>query len=316
MPAGATQRGTLDVTGAITVTAGLAAVVFAVVRAPEAGWTSAGTVLSGLGGLLLLALFVVLQARLRHPLMRLGIFKAPNLAAANVAQLMLGAAWIPMFFFINLYLQQVLGLGAFASGAALLPLTLTIMVGMIVAAPRLIGSVRSQGDDGRGSGDPGGRAGLAVPDPSRRHLRGRRAARLAGDGGRDGDGVHPLPGHGALRCRPEGGGWPRDRQHELPGGSALGLAAMTAVASAFGADQVGDVQALTDGFSAGLVGAAGLAAAGALLAAVDPEVHEPASRPGLGAGEHHGRGELKCRAGAHRARRPDRPRSRLLAGAV
>ena len=140
MPAGATQRGSLDVTGAVTVTAGLAAVVFAVVRAPEAGWTSAGTVLSGLGGLALLALFVVLQSRLRHPLMRLGIFRAPNLAAANVAQLMLGAAWIPMFFFINLYLQRVLGLGAFASGAALLPLTITIMVGMIVAAPRLIGS--------------------------------------------------------------------------------------------------------------------------------------------------------------------------------
>ena len=43
--------------------------------------------------------------------MRLGIFRRPNLAAANVAQFLLGAAWIPMFFFINLYLQQVLGLG-------------------------------------------------------------------------------------------------------------------------------------------------------------------------------------------------------------
>ena len=87
---------------------------------------------------MLLALFVALQARLRQPLMRLGIFSAPNLAAANVAQLLLGAAWIPMFFFVNLYLQQVLALGAFASGAALLPLTLTIMVGMIAVAPRLI----------------------------------------------------------------------------------------------------------------------------------------------------------------------------------
>ena len=67
--------------------------------------------------------------------MRLGIFTAPNLAASNAAQFLLGAAWIPMFFFLNLYLQQVLGLGAFASGAALLPLTVTIMVGMI-APPR------------------------------------------------------------------------------------------------------------------------------------------------------------------------------------
>src|SRR6476661_8701540 len=138
LPAGVTRRGSLDVTSAATVTAGLAAVVFAVVRAPEVGWTSASTLVVGLGGVALLGLFVGLQARLREPLMRLGIFRAPNLAASNAAQFMLGAAWIPMFFFLNLYLQQVLGLGAFASGAALLPLTVTIMVGMVGAAPRLI----------------------------------------------------------------------------------------------------------------------------------------------------------------------------------
>ena len=60
--------------------------------------------------------------------MRLGIFRTPNLAAANLAQLLLGAAWIPMWFFLNLYLQQVLGYGAFAGGAALLPMTVAIMV--------------------------------------------------------------------------------------------------------------------------------------------------------------------------------------------
>ena len=60
--------------------------------------------------------------------MRLGIFRTPNLAAANLAQLLLGAAWIPMWFFLNLYLQQVLGYGAFESGAALLPMTVAIMV--------------------------------------------------------------------------------------------------------------------------------------------------------------------------------------------
>ena len=137
MPAGAAQRGRVDVLGALTVTLGLAAVVFAVVRAPEMGWGSAGTVVTGLVGIALLVLFVVLQARSQAPLMRLGILRAPNLAAANIAQLLLGAAWIPMFFFINLYLQQVLGLGAFESGAALLPLTVTIMLGMIAFAPRL-----------------------------------------------------------------------------------------------------------------------------------------------------------------------------------
>src|SRR5690606_20383073 len=138
MPVGTTRRGAIDLAGAVTVTAGLAAVIFAIVRAPEAGWWSGSTVLAAAAGLALLVLFVMRQARIREPLVRLEIFRAPNLAAANLAQVLLGAAWIPMFFFVNLYLQQVLGLGAFASGAALLPLTVTIMIGMIVASPRLI----------------------------------------------------------------------------------------------------------------------------------------------------------------------------------
>ena len=73
----------------------------------------------------------------REPLMRLGILRTPNLAAANLAQLLLGAAWIPMWFFLNLYLQQVLGYGAFEGGAALLPMTAAIMVLMVVVAPRV-----------------------------------------------------------------------------------------------------------------------------------------------------------------------------------
>ena len=138
MPAGTARRGSVDVGGAITVTLGLGSIVFAVVRAPQVGWTSASTLVAGLVGLVLVGVFVAVQAKSDAPLVRLGIFKAPNLAAANAAQFFLGAAWIPMFFFVNLYLQQVLGLGAFASGAALLPLTVTIMVGMVTVAPRLI----------------------------------------------------------------------------------------------------------------------------------------------------------------------------------
>jgi len=138
MPAGTARRGSVDVGGAITVTLGLGSIVFAVVRAPQAGWISASTLVAGLVGLVLVGVFVAVQAKSDAPLVRLGIFRAPNLAAANAAQFFLGAAWIPMFFFVNLYLQQVLGLGAFASGAALLPLTVTIMVGMVTVAPRLI----------------------------------------------------------------------------------------------------------------------------------------------------------------------------------
>jgi thymidylate kinase len=112
--------------------------VFAIVRAPEEGWGSAETLLALAGGVGLLAIFVALQASIREPLMRLSIFRTPNLAAANLAQFLLGAVWIPMWFFLNLYLQQVLGYGAFEGGAALLPMTVAIMFLMVVVAPRVI----------------------------------------------------------------------------------------------------------------------------------------------------------------------------------
>src|SRR5919202_58727 len=69
-------------------------------------------------------------------LVPLGIFKTRNLLGANMA--LLGAAWIPMWFFLNLYLQQIIGYGPFESGVALLPMTVTIMGWMIWFMPRLI----------------------------------------------------------------------------------------------------------------------------------------------------------------------------------
>ena len=268
MPAGMTRRGSLDLAGAVTVTAGLAAVVFAIVRAPQAGWTSSGTLVAGVGGIALLGLFVVLQARREQPLMRLGIFKAPNLAAANAAQLLLGAAWIPMFFFVNLYLQQVLGLGAFASGAALLPLTVTIMVGMIAVAPRLIARFGPKAMTV---------AGLATLAAGLVWLQGIRPdgsfwvdvlpATLVTAAGMAMAFI-PSLGLALSSAAPEEAGLAAgivNTSYQV--GSALGLAAMTALAAASGADQLGDAVALTDGFSTGLIGAAGIAAFAAVLAA-------------------------------------------------
>src|SRR4051812_25518242 len=81
MPAAPARRGSVDLVGATLATGGLAALVFAIVRAPEQGWGATETLAVGAGGLLALALFVVVQARRRAPLMRLGIFRTPNLAA-------------------------------------------------------------------------------------------------------------------------------------------------------------------------------------------------------------------------------------------
>src|SRR4051812_31327781 len=267
LPAGMTRRGSLDLTSVATVTAGLTAVVFAIVRAPQQGWSSAATLIPGLGGLALLGLFVAMQAGLREPLMRLGIFKAPNLAAANAAQFLLGAAWIPMFFFLNLYLQQVLGLGAFASGAALLPLTVTIMLGMIGAVPRLIARFGPKVMTVAGLATlAGGLVWLSLLRPDGSFTIDVLPASLIAAAGMAMAFI-PSLGMALSSAAPEEGGLASgivNTNYQV--GSALGLAAMTAVATVFGADQAGNAGALTDGFSAGLLGAAAIAAVGAVLA--------------------------------------------------
>ena len=269
MPSAPARRGSIDIVGAALATGGLAALVFAIVRAPEQGWGSAETLAVGIGGLLALMLFVVVQARRREPLMRLAILRSPNLAAANVAQVLLGAAWVPMWFFLNLYLQQVLGLGAFAAGAALLPLTVAIMVGMVVVAPRVMARV------GAKPMVVGGllvlAAGLAllslvradgsfVVDVLPASLVAAAGMALA---------FIPSLQTAISSARPEEGGLASgivNTSYQV--GSAIGLAAMTALAASQGADQLGKLGALTDGYSAAFLGAAGIAVVGGLVAAV------------------------------------------------
>ncbi|MEV4199778.1 MFS transporter [Micromonospora globbae] len=269
MPAGGARRGSLDVAGALTVTAGLAAAVYAIVRAPEVGWASGQTWLVLAGAVAALVAFVAIQAARRDPLMRLSIFRTPNLAAANVAQLLLGAAWIPMWFYLNLYLQQVLGYSAFPSGAALLPMTVLIMVGMVALAPRAINrfgpkpmvvaglTVLAAGLGWLALVRPGGSYAVDVLPASLVAALGMSLAFI------------PSLGTAISSARPEEGGLASgivNTSYQV--GSALGLAAMTAVAASYGADRVGDLPALTDGFSAAFVGAAAIAAIGAVTAAV------------------------------------------------
>jgi EmrB/QacA subfamily drug resistance transporter len=269
MPAVAARRGSIDLIGAATATAGLALTVFGIVRAPDEGWGSAATLGAIAGGVALLGLFVVAQATRREPLMRLAIFRAPNLASANLVMLLLGAAWIPTWFFLNLYLQQVLGLGAFEGGAALLPMTLTVMALVIVVAPRAIARLGVK---------PTIVSGLLVLATGMALLSLIRAdgsflvdvlpaSMIAAAG-------MALPFIPAMNtaisaARPEEGGLASgivSTSYQV--GSALGLAVMTAVASSQGADQLGDVAALTNGYSAAFLGAAAIAVLGALAAAV------------------------------------------------
>jgi MFS family permease len=130
-PAGSRSRGRIDIAGAVTITAAVSLAVFGIVRGPEIGWDSTEVVISLAAGAVLFGVFLVIQRARRDPLMPLAIWRTPNLAAANVAMALLGAAWVPMWFFLNLYLQQVLHYGPFGSGSALLPMTVAMMVLMV-----------------------------------------------------------------------------------------------------------------------------------------------------------------------------------------
>ncbi len=269
MPAAPARRGSIDLLGALTVTAGLGTAVYAIVRAPDVGWGSAQTWGVLATAVVLLGIFLAIQASRREPLMRLSIFGTPNLAAANIAQLLLGAAWIPMWFFLNLYLQQVLGYSAFPSGAALLPMTILIMIGMIALAPRAINRFGPKAMTVTGLAilavglgwlsliRPDGNFSVDVLPASLVAALGMSLAFI------------PSLGTAISSARPEEGGLASgivNTSYQV--GSALGLAAMTALAASYGAAQLGDLPALTDGFSAAFLGAAGIAAAGAVLAAV------------------------------------------------
>ncbi|GAA3166452.1 MFS transporter [Nonomuraea salmonea] len=277
MPATPSARGSIDVLGTLTVTLGLGTAVYAIVRAPEAGWGSAETWLVLAGAVVLLAAFVAVQARRREPLMRLSIFRTPNLAAANLTQLLLGGAWIPMWFFLNLYLQQVLGYSAFPSGAALLPMTVLIMLGMIVLAPRAIGRFGPKATTVAGLVLlTAGMAWLSLISPDGGFLTDVLPAGLVAALGMSLAFI-PSLGTAISSARPEEGGLASgivNTSYQV--GSALGLAAMTAVAAANGADRLGNLPALTDGFSAAFIGAAAIALLAALTAATTLRTTAPA----------------------------------------
>jgi EmrB/QacA subfamily drug resistance transporter len=138
LPKGVKQKGKVDYTGALSITGALVLLVYAIVTADDTGWMSVQTIsLLSIAGLMF-ALFLTIQRRKKEPLIPLSIFRVPNLLASNIAMALLGASWIPMWFFLNLYLQQVLNYGPFESGLALLPMTIMIMVLMISTTPRLM----------------------------------------------------------------------------------------------------------------------------------------------------------------------------------
>ncbi|WP_283139357.1 MFS transporter [Rhizohabitans arisaemae] len=258
LPATSGRRGSVDVLGAVAVTAGIALVVYAIVAE---NWVAA------LAGAALLVLFLLIQRSARRPLMPLSIWRVPGLAASNLAMTLLGAAWIPMWYFLNLYLQQVLDYGAFASGAALLPMTIAVMIFMIGITARLLGRfgakplivlgllVLAAGIGWLAFARPTGTFVVDVLPASLVAAVGMSLAYI------------PAMMSAMSGARPEDAGLASGIVNTTYNvGSALGLAVMTAIAMSQGAAELGDPVKLTDGFQASFVGAAVVALAGAVLA--------------------------------------------------
>jgi EmrB/QacA subfamily drug resistance transporter len=262
-----------DFAGAISITAGLSLLVYTLVDAASAGWGSAQTIGLGALSLALIASFYVIERRSKAPLMPFpGIFRIRTITGINVSAVLIAAALFSMFFFISLYMQQVLGFSALEAGLAYLPLA----VGIIVTAGASAGLITRFGFK------PVLVAGLVVTAGGLVWF-----SQVSPDGSYVGDILFPsllaAIGLGLAFVSMTVAAVSGVEAHEAglasglintsqQVGGALGLAVLATIANtntndafASGASQA---TALTEGFQAAFIAGAGLAIAGAMLAVV------------------------------------------------
>ena len=128
-----------DLRGALSATLGLTLLVLGIVRTDQTGWGSPQTLALIAAGVVLLGVFVLIEGRFaRSPLMPLRIYASRTLTSANIVVLLVGGATFGMWFFVSLYLQQVLGYSPIRAGLAFLPMTLCIVIGSTVASRAVI----------------------------------------------------------------------------------------------------------------------------------------------------------------------------------
>jgi EmrB/QacA subfamily drug resistance transporter len=122
--------GELDIPGAVTATFGLLGVVYGLSRAASQGWSDVWTVSTLIIGAVLLAAFAVVESRVEHPLLPVRVFMNRTRASSFVAMMLLPAAMFAMFFYLSLYIQNVMGYSPLQAGFAFLPFS----AGIVVAA--------------------------------------------------------------------------------------------------------------------------------------------------------------------------------------
>ena len=165
-----------DTVGAILVTAGMLLLVYALVRAPDVGWGNARTIVELAGAAALLAAFVANEQRHPNPLFPFSIFRIKGLAAADVTQVVAMAGFYSMFFFITLYMQNVLGYSPIQAGAAYVPVTFGVAISSGISS-QLFARTGTRPIITAGAVLGRGRPVLALPHPRPRLLPHRPAPR-------------------------------------------------------------------------------------------------------------------------------------------
>ena len=273
-----------DVAGAVTVTAGLVLLVYALVDANDAGWGSGQTLGLTVIALLILGLFVAIERRTKLPLVPMTIFRNKTLRGANIVSVATTMAMFPMFFFLSLYTQQVLGYEPLKAGLAQLPIALSIIVTAGLASylvnrigykPVLvIGLVIEAGGLAWFSQiSPGGSFLGDILGPSLVCGFGGAFAFISGT-------IAATTGVSGRQAGLASGLVNTSQQI----GGALGLAVLVAIATARTEAVAGPLPtAVAEGFQAGFLGATALALLGAVLAMTllssrDSRAHAEASR--------------------------------------
>ncbi|MBS2539720.1 MFS transporter [Catenulispora sp. NF23] len=267
---GATLR-TLDLPGAITVTLGLTGIVYGVVTTDTHGWGSSTVLVPIVAGAVLLALFVLLEARSKHALVPLRVFRNRSLAVADLAALLIGAGMFAMWFYVSLYLQQVLGFDALQAGFAFVPGSAMIVLGTMLAT-RILPRI--------------GPRPLLLVGPLVAAVGLAWLARFPADGSYTADVLGPLMlltfGMGlAMTPLAVAGtaGMPRHEAGLASGlintsrqvGGAIGLAALSTISAHIAATHGGGPKvAMAAGFSGAMIGAAIALAAAGIVAALLP----------------------------------------------
>jgi EmrB/QacA subfamily drug resistance transporter len=128
----------LDVAGAVTITAGLTALVYAVVQTNSHAWGSVATIVPLALAALLIGAFVIIELRATAPLVPFATFKSRALSGANFVMLMIGASMFAMWYFVSLYLQEVLHYSPMQAGLCFFPAAIAVVIGAQISG-RIVG---------------------------------------------------------------------------------------------------------------------------------------------------------------------------------